>query len=317
MRSRAAITPLRKPSYLPPAYEKSGFAPSRWVSEAEFIALRSHPAFPRAVANFSAWLLETYTHNAVLNLLLTDRGRVLLGFYVLYLDVLPLPGTQDRGATLSAVQSLCRSTELCSRGRAASVIALMRFGGYVTQTLDLDDRRRRILQPTPQLVGAFHRNWVHQFQAMAPVFPAVACVPGWLERPAFRTAFLRALGGCFLDGFRVLNHAPVLRPVADINAAILMLTGLALRQIDGSGRPGEIVPLSVSALARRFHVSRAHVRNVLQTAEAAGLIAQRPEIAGIVVQPALTEALLQLYGVLFILFERSAAAAQADGQSTQ
>ena len=311
-------TPRRKPTLLAPAHGIPGFVPSQWVSETEFLALRSHPALPQAVASFAEWLIRTYSHSRMLNLLLVDRGRLLLGFYVLYLDVLPRPGTQESGATLSAVQTLCRNTGLCSAGRAASMIALMRFGGYVTQAADPNDRRRRILVPTQRLVDIYNRNWVQQFEAMAPVFPDAAFVPRWLERPSFRTEFLRALGTLYTEGFRVVEHAPVLKPAVESNAAVLMLTTLALRQINGSGRPGEIVPLSVSAIARRFSVSRAHVRNVLHVAEAASLIIHRPDAGGIVIQPALAEALLQLYGVMFILFNRSAVMARIqEERSTQ
>ena len=117
----------------------AGFAPSAWVSAAEFAALRAHPALAGAVAEFAASLIDAYEGNTLLNTLLCDRGRVLVGFCVLYLEVLPLPGTHEVGATLSAIQALCRQNQICSPGRAAS-------DGRARPERDVDNRalgRRR------------------------------------------------------------------------------------------------------------------------------------------------------------------------------
>lgn len=292
----------------------AGFAPSRWISAAEFAALRARPAMPKAAARFAASLIEAYSGNALLNMLLSDRGRVVVGLFVLYLDVLPLPGTHERGATLSAVQELCRRTGLCSAGRAASVLAAMRFGGYIRAMADPEDHRRRILVPAERLLGAHHRNWEQQFEAMATVFPDAKLIAGQLLRPVFRTAFLRELGSYFLAGFRVIDHAPVLAGHAESNAGLLILSSLSLRQLTGEGRAGEAVDVSISALSRKFRVSRAHVRNMLSSAEAAGLLRHDADAEGIVVLPALREALIQFFGVLFLLFHRCAAQALSEEQ---
>ena len=285
-----------------------GFAPSAWVSAPDFAAVRAHPALVGAVAEFARSLIDIYEGNALLNILLCDRGRVLIGFFLLYLDVLPLPGTSVFGATLSTVQALCRRTQLCSPGRTASVLAAMRFGGYIVPRSDPADHRRRVLVPTQKLVAAQQR-WVRQFEAMAPVFPSAIFVPALLEGRAFRTAFLHQLGTYFLAGFRVLDHTPVLAKLAESNAGLLMISSLALRQLTKKGTPGREVPISISALSRRFYVSRAHIRNMLVISEAAGLLAHTPGSESVVVLPALTEAIIQFYGVVFILCHRCAAGA--------
>lgn len=107
---------------------QAGFAPSAWILTADFAAVRAHPALEGVVAEHARSLIDIYEGNALLNTLLCDRGRVLVGLFLLYLEVLPLPGTNERGATLSAVQALCRRTQICSPGRTASVLAAMRFG---------------------------------------------------------------------------------------------------------------------------------------------------------------------------------------------
>ncbi len=298
---------------------QAGFVPSAWISASEYAELRVHPALPRAAAEFAATLIDTYQGNALLNALLCDRGRVILGLYLLYLEVLPLPGDEERGggavgATLGAIQSLCRKTGLCSAGRVASMLAAMRFGGYIAVRTDPHDNRRRILVPTEKLVEVSRQRWAQQFSAMVPIFSGAAPVPARLRSREFRTAFLRELGVPYFAGFRVLGHVPVLEALAESNAGLLLLSSLWLQHLAGERQSAQAVPISVSALARRFCVSRAHVRNMIAAAASRGLLAREHGSDNVFVLPALTEALLQFYGVLFLLFDHCAARAQ--GPST-
>ena len=293
-----------------------GVVPSPWISAAEFVHLRADPRLPAAVGAFATSLIELYEGNALMNALFGDRGRVVIGFFVLYLDTHPLPGRNECGATLSAVQTLCRATGLCSAGRAASVLATMRFGRYITQKRDPNDRRRRILVPTQRLIGITLVRWERQFEAMALVHRDAALVPARLAIPAYRAAFLYQLGGYFLAGFRVLDHVPVLAGLAESNAALLLLSSLAIPQLSGTVAPGKGLPISISALSRRFCVSRAHVRNVLRAAVDAEVIAHVPGSEEVVVLPALVDALIQFYGVLFLIFDCCAAAALRHGSAS-
>ena len=286
-----------------------GFTASAWISGEEFAQLRSRPGLSDAVATFAASMIENYKGDTLLAKLMCDRGRRLVALFVAYLEVLPPPGTNTTGATLSTVQALCRLTGICSPGRAAALLAAMRFGGYITPRIDVADHRRRLLVPTQKLRAMHQHHWAMQFEAMARVFPEAASVPDQLQKPAYRTAFLHELGSYFLAGFRVLDHAPVLIELAESNAGLLLMSSLALRQLNGEGRPGETLPISISALARRFHVSRAHVRNMLLVSERAGLLARARGSEDVIILPALTEALIQFYGAMFILFNRSAAGA--------
>ena len=185
----------------------------------------------------------------------------------------------------------------------------MRFGGYAVPRADPADHRRRILVPTPKLIAAHHRQWVRQFEAMAPVFPNAAPVPARLEDRTYRTAFLHQLGTHYFAGCRILDHVPVLKRLAESNAGLLMMSSLVLRQLTGDGASGGMVPISISALARCFCVSRAHVRNMLAVSESAGLLTRSRGSDSVFVLPALTEAITQFYGVRFILFDRCAAGA--------
>lgn len=291
----------------------AGFRPSPWVPAAEFAGLRAHPRLPRAVGSFVTSLIEIYQGNRLLNTVLCDRGRVIIGLFVIYLDVLPLPGTETRGATLGAVQALSLRSGLCSPGRAAAVLAALRFGGCIAPERDPLDQRRRLLVPTPKLRALYHQRWALLFEAMAPIFAGAAAVPARLQLDTFRTAFMRQLGMDFLAGFRLLHHVPVLSELVESNAGLLILGNLVVRHLTGACRPGDPVPVSVSALARRFCVSRAHVRNLLASTERAGLLLRVAGSEKVIPHPALSEAILQFFGALFIVMHRTAAAAHEAG----
>ena len=289
-----------------------GFVTSPWIPAAQFAQLRERPGMPSAVASLAGSLIALYEGNTLLNTLLCDRGRVLIGLFVLYLDVLPLEEHGRPGATLSAVQTLCRQSGICSAGRATSVLAAMRFGGYVTIRRDAQDARRRLLTPTHKLLMANQRHRVQMFRALAPLLPGAAAVPDRLDQVDFRTAFLLHLGRRFIMGFRVVNHVPVLAPLVESNAGLMIMSSIALQHLDGRLLPGQPVPVSVSALARRFSVSRAHVRGMLALSERRGLLMRLPSTEQALVQRALVEALLQFYGAMFLLFYQSAMDAWRD-----
>ena len=295
-----------------PSTEYRAFAASTWISAAEFAVLRAHPALCGAVAARLASIIELYDGNRLRNTLLCDRGRILIGFFLLYLDVLPLPGTDTHGASSAGVQALCRRAGLCSAGRVVTVLAAMCFGGYLTPGTDPHHARRRILVPTHKLIAIHHQHWVRQFEAMASIFPHAALVPARLESKAFCTAFLYHLGTYFFAGFRVLDHVPILTELAESNAGLLVLSSLALSQLANEAPPGAPVRLSISALSRRFCVSRAHVRKILVLADSAGLLVRSPRSECVTVRPLLSEALISFFGTVFILFDRCATAALAD-----
>jgi hypothetical protein len=96
----------------------------------------------------------------------------------------------------------------------------------------------------------------------------------------------------------------MLRPFAEHNAGIMILASLALAGGDGDTMPPRgAVHLSISELARRFSVSRAHVLRLLRDAAAHGLIERGTAGAEtITFTPALAEALRQSVALLFLFF---------------
>lgn len=108
-------------------------------------AVAAHPAFRPAVERLAGEISALYSGNRLLNRLLSDRGRNMLGLLVLYLDA--LPAAEGGGLTTARLVALCTATGLCSRGRTKAMLALMRWGGYVAPAPPGADRQVKPLVP--------------------------------------------------------------------------------------------------------------------------------------------------------------------------
>ncbi|WP_238120545.1 MULTISPECIES: MarR family transcriptional regulator [unclassified Xanthobacter] len=274
------------------------------VSAATLERLKAHPDFARAMTSSAAALAALYTGNRLLNRVLNDRGRTLFGFFALYLHA--LPEVQGGSLTVGRMAALAAETGVCSRGRAKAMLALMRWGGYLAPVEEGGDRRSKPLAPTARMLALHRQRWVSQFQAISQIDPQVATVVARLDDPAFFNRLAIALGDSFRSGFRVLDHAPLLADLADRDSGLMVLLSLHVAQASAQPSP------SIADLARRFHVSRAHVLQLLKDAQAAGLV-ERDEGGGGGVLTALGhDALADFFAATFALLACAAKASLAE-----
>ena len=280
--------------------------PSSFVIE----ALREHPRFREATRALIGGLVERYSCNRLLNRVLNDRGRLVGSLIALYLHFSPAPGGGRSGLTAGRFQAFCVDLKLCSPGRAQALLLLMRYAGYLAPEPCASDRRRRCLVPTERLIEEQRQRWNLQFEAMALITPAGRTALEALERPEFTAAFMRHLGATFLAGFRLLDHAPDLARLAESNAGLLVTASLFRAVLDSPlGPDGEAVPVSISLLAARFGIARAHVRNLLAEAAEAGLVKRTGRSETVVVLPRLVQAGSDFFAALFALKAHCAQAA--------
>ena len=103
-----------------------------------------------------------------------------------------------------------------------------------------------------------------------------------------------------------------MRLFVDHNAGIMILSHMMLSGEADDGYPPTLpVPVSISAVSRRFGVSRAHVRRLLQKAENQGLL-ERLDGDRIRLLPRLAQAAGDLIAAHFLLAAHCAQDAYAD-----
>jgi hypothetical protein len=289
------------------------------VSAAAIAALRVHPRLPDAMRSLARDVVALYQGNRLLNLLLNDRGRFLIGYAALVLHFGKTADDPGSGLTAQQMKTFCVEHNVCSRGRAEAMLALMRMSGYLAPDPEATDRRFRVLVPTERLIGLTRRRWAAQFKAIALLRPEGDAALRALDREDFVRAFVRRQGDYFRAGVRILDQAPALGLFADRNAGLMVLFMLLLAgEPDDTVPPSRPVPVSISALARRFGVSRPHVLKLLRDAEQDGFI-RRVGTSGeqVVLLPRLREATQDFFATVFLFVARCAGEAlDAAGNAT-
>lgn len=268
--------------------------------------LRSHARFSEAVRTVAAGLVEAYQRHRFMNQVFNDRGSAVIGLLALYLHFCGGPP----GLTVGRLQSLCAETAVCSRGRAAAMLALMQFARHLVPIVTVTDRRIRSLAPTERPIAAHREWWAHHLEALALLAPEGAEALAQLDEVTFLTTFLRHQFETFRAGFRITQQVPVLAGYLERSSGLMVL--LALLLATGETSPPVVLAVSNSDLSRRFFVSRAHVRDLLHRAERDGFIERWPDEADrITVLPKLTQA-LETFVAVSLSFLRQCARAALD-----
>lgn len=267
------------------------------------VALRAQPGFAGAMRISATSLTEMYQGGHLLNWLMDDRARLLFGYLTLYLHYTRDPADPTSGLTPTRMKMMAAEQGICSSGRTTAMLSLMRFGGYLAPDVSADGRQRRLV-PTGKLLDMLQARWRVHFGAMAPLMPDGNAMLAALGEPDFGPCLVIGISKRFLAGFRFLTHAPDLGLFAERNAGMLILASLLTSgAADDTMPPQRAVPISISALARRFKVSRPHVLKLISDAAAVGLI-ERTGVDSdrVLIKPRLAEAAQNFFATMYLLF---------------
>jgi DNA-binding MarR family transcriptional regulator len=274
-------------------------------SPAVMAAFRSRPDFPRHVMQLACTFIDQFVGNRFLNLITNDRGRIQVAHAALYLHYTRDPNDPASGLTPSRLKAFCAQHRMCSPGRTAAMLAVMQMSGHVVDAPAPKDRRIRLLMPTPKLVDTFLSRWISYFDALAEMMPETAGIArAARESEVFLQAYLRHIVESYIAGYRLMNHVPPqLTVFADANAGVLIFLSLfAAAGKDGPPSGGQHVQIAISELARRFAVSRAHVKQVLKNAQEKGLLVPDDGSGnGIYLTPELIDGGYQWFAAMFAL----------------
>lgn len=260
------------------------------VSPEAVAALQLHPAFDQAVHLAVSATVDAYRGNWVLRRLVNDRGRFILGLMLLDLH---FTGGGGAGFTVAELRKEAAIHGVCSPGRTTAVVASLRLLGML-KAIPANDRRVQRLVPAEPLLALHRARWRSHFTALALLRPEAAAALDALERPEFLGRFVHVMIQEYRDGLRVLDAAPALRPASERDGGMVVLLALAL-----AGAAGETA--SITALARRFSLSRAHVLTILREAEQSGLAEPVQPRGGYRARPGLTDALRRFFAGMFLI----------------
>jgi biotin operon repressor len=260
------------------------------LSEAAISGLMRHPRFDSAMLSAATATVELYRGHWILNRLVNDRGRFVLGLMILDLHFKAGGGDGFTGGQLRLLAGL---NGVCSPGRITALLAGLRLAGFLAPVA-ADDRRLRRLAPTHRFIDLHRERWRRHFAALGQLCPEGESALAMLGSDAFIGSFAHVLVSTYRRGFRMVAFVPELRSIAERDAGLTMLFSLLVA--DAAGQP-----VSIAALARRFAVSRAHVLMVLREAQQAGLVVPTGPRGGYRAAPTLATALRRFFATLFLV----------------
>lgn len=297
------------------AYAMGPTAPPMPSPEA-IAAVRREPRFKPALVAIAADNLAYYQRRWLANRVLNDRARFGMALASMYLHFSYRPDDPASGLTASSFRDVCVGAGLCGGGRVEGLLMLMRATGFLERVERAEPGVRRFV-PTPKLI-ALHRGRNHQLLSAVDLmrgntrFAERISRDGQNGNSGFYPNFVLAMGRMFLAGYRMVNAAPELKPIIDRDAGIPMMICALLASPDYAALvPDEMRPVTVSELARRFSVSRMHIRSVQRDAESAGFLIRHGDSEQVTVLPALIDAMENFFASGFVMIESYAAVAAA------
>jgi len=266
-------------------------------------SLRAHPRFPEALKYIAEALTGIYEGNRIMNAMLNDRARGQIGYLILMMQWASPTQYGARGVTMARLKTACVAMNYCSPNRVESIIAMMRLFGYVRVESDPYDHRVKMIVPTEKLINNYVERWRRHFQAMTLVMPEGETGLAALERPDFPAAFLREISKVYATGLRVANASPEIDTFLDRNCGMMVLLFLISKSApESANRETLRAAVSISGLARRFGVSRAHVRKLLADAEIEGLVRDATGDTPVTLQPRCMDGIEKFYAATFLTF---------------
>ncbi|MBS0248807.1 MAG: hypothetical protein JSR61_19485 [Proteobacteria bacterium] len=265
-------------------------------------ALSKHPRFGEAMRATASGLATMYHGRHLLNWLIDDRGRMLLGYLAIYLHATRDPRDPSSGLTPTRIKALCTEFAVCSPGRAGAMLSLMRFSGYLMPDLEIADRRQRRLVATDKLYALLRSRLKLHYTAMAPLFADGPAMLAALDDKIVDGALVEAMVKRYRAGFRLVAAAPELGLFGERNGGMLILSSLIAAGEEGDTvPPSRPVPISIAALARRFAVSRPHVLKLIREAEEQGFLERPgPDPRVVILKPALIEATRRFFATSYL-----------------
>jgi hypothetical protein len=271
-------------------------------------AVRCEPRFRQALAAVVVSSIEFYQGRWLADRVLNDRARFGMATLIMFLHFNYRPGMADSGLTAARLREICVGAGVCSGGRVESMLLMMRAGGFLERAAESDRHVRRDV-PTAKLI-ALHRERHRQILSALDILRGqsnhLVRICGGPEDGSYRH-FIIAMGRAFLAGYRVVDSAPELRKIVDRDAGLPLMMCVLLASPDYAALvPEEMRPVSVAGLARRFSVTRIHVRSVLRDAESSGLLIRHGDTEPVTALPALIGAMENFFASAFVMGESCA-----------
>lgn len=233
------------------------------------VRVLAHPHAGRAARALAANMLASLERDEALARICKDAGRYVAAMAALDLHF-------DGGLTLPKLKDACFASGFLSRGRARAVLRALQQLQCLEPGAPSGTHGAHRYVPTRRFLDAWCDHLRAALDAACLIEPAAAPVRDRLHDPCTAAVFIRLQCAGLLRGAADGRSAPMpaLMRVIMHHDAGFQLTWhlLGAYAADDEFPPGAAVHLSIAALARRFNVSRVHVRRLLEAATREGVL---------------------------------------------
>ena len=236
------------------------------ISAENYRRLRADPRYAKAVRTFAGNMLAAGDADRLLDGILKDAGRNVAALCAVHLHF-------TGGLTLPRLKTLCASFGLISAGRARALLLYLRYLGFVERATTHKKGAPALYVPTPRFLDTWRDHQRAVLNAVQILEPAIGLLLDRFDEPGVFETFSKKLCEAFLDAARSTDvDAPYFRVFMHRNAGIQIVHTLLSADAGEAFPPARPIPFSLSATARRFRVSRIHVRRLIDAAEREGLL---------------------------------------------
>lgn len=235
-------------------------------AESLLARLQSHPRFAAAILALAQSMLALGDADKTLDGIFKDAGRYVAAMWSMYLHA-------SGGLTVPRLKEICAASGLVSPGRARALLLYMRYLGYVVA---LPKQRRSDIAryaPTENFLNSWRAHMRAALQAAERIEPAVGLVLDRLNDPAVLERVSRIQSEGLLAWAKEGDQQePFVRVFMHPHAGNQIVWMLLAASPGGAFPPQGPLAFSIGTAAKRFGVSRTHIRRMIDAATRENLI---------------------------------------------
>jgi DNA-binding FadR family transcriptional regulator len=229
-----------------------------------------HPRIAEARKLYIDRFLAVYDGDPFLVRLLIETGRFSIFINTIVLDAAQDPARRETWLTVGRLKEAMAAAGSASGRHVDQLIGRLCAVGFMRQEPAKLDGRVRILSATEKL-WAHDRDWLAaHFAPLAMLYPQHDYRPLLGHDRQFHVLFRRAGTSFMALGMELMVSIPEM--VLFLRHAGGFMVVAALLQAAMANPDGAHAAVPYSHIGDRFGISRTHVRRLLTTAEAAGLV---------------------------------------------
>jgi AraC-like DNA-binding protein len=272
-------------------------------------AIEAAPEFPRALRVLCRKMLEAAAADKALDGIFKDAGRYVVAMVAVHLHLCG-------GLTLPRLKELGAKSGYFSAGRARAILIYLQYLNFVKSVGPAPGQLAKVYEPTPKLMQAWRSHLRAALEAACELEPAAQLVVDRFgEREIFERFTRLHIEGLLAAAAASGQGHPFQQVFMHRNAGNQVIWSLLTAVDDDDCPPAGLIPVNRPDLARRFAVSRPHLKRLFAAAEAQGGLVSSDQ--GVVLSQSSRDFIGLLYGgqFAFLLAAAARTVAASDGDA--